>query len=94
MLKPLSNKVVLKPSSVETMTKSGIALPENAGEKPTKGEIIAVGPGKRNEKGELIPMSVKVGNTVLYKKYGVDEFELDGQKYLIGDEDDILGIIE
>lgn len=93
-IKPLSNKILLKPSDNETTTKSGIVLPENAGEKPTKGEVIAVGPGKRDDKGNIIPMSVKVGDKVLYKKYGPDEVEIDGQKYLIGDEDDILGIIE
>ncbi len=93
-LKPLSNKILLKPLENETTTKSGIVLPENSGEKPTKGEVIAVGPGKRNEKGELIPMSIKVGDKVLYKKYGPDEVELDGQKYVIGDEEDVLGILE
>jgi chaperonin GroES len=93
-IKPLSNKILLKPLDNETTTKSGIVLPENAGEKPTKGEVVAVGPGKRDEKGTIIPMSVKVGDRVLYKKYGPDEIEIDGEKYVIGDEDDILGIIE
>jgi chaperonin GroES len=69
-------------------------LPETAGEKPTKGEIIAVGPGKRNEKGELIPMNVKAGDKVLFKKYGPDEVEMNGEKLLVGDEDDVLAIIE
>ena len=77
------------------MTKSGIVIPDSAEkERPTRGKVIAVGEGKRNEKGEIIPMSVKVGDTVLFKKYGPDEVELEGKKYLVGDEDDILAIIQ
>lgn len=93
-LKPLGSHIVLEPVDQEKMTKSGIVLPENASEKPTQGTIVAVGPGKRNEKGEVITMSVKVGDRVLFKKYGPDEIELDGKKYLVGDEDDVLAIIE
>ncbi len=93
-LKPLGSHIVLEPVDQEKMTKSGIVLPENASEKPTQGTIVAVGPGKRNEKGEIITMSVKVGDRVLFKKYGPDEIELDGKKYLVGDEDDVLAIVE
>ena len=94
-LKPLSNHLFIEPIEEEKTTKSGIVLPETAEkEKPIKGEIIAVGPGKLNEKGERIPMSVKVGDIVLFKKYGPDEIEIDGKKYLVGKEDDILAIIE
>ncbi len=93
--KPLSNHVFIEPIEEESKTKSGIVLPETAEkEKPIKGKIIAVGPGKLNEKGERIPMSVKVGDIVLFKKYGPDEIEIEGKKYLVGDEDDILAIIE
>ena len=93
--KPLSNHLFLEPVAEETMTKSGIVLPETAEkERPVQAKVIAVGPGKRNEKGEVIPMAVKVGDTVLFKKYGPDEFELEGKKYLVGDEDDILAVIE
>ncbi len=92
-IKPLSNKILIKPSEDEKMTPSGIMLPENAGEKSSKGEIVAVGPGKRNEKGEIIPMSVKIGDVVFYKKYGPEQVEIDGQKYLIGEEDDILAVV-
>lgn len=93
--KPLSNHVFLEAQEEEKVTKSGIVLPDTADkEKPQKGKILAVGPGKLNEKGERIPMSVKVGDTVLFKKYGPDEIEIDGKKYLVGDEDDILAIIE
>jgi chaperonin GroES len=93
--KPLSSHVFIEPVEEDKMTKSGIVLPDTAEkEKPIKGKVLSVGPGKVNEKGERIPMSVKVGDTVLFKKYGPDEIEIDGKKYLVGDEDDILAIIE
>lgn len=93
-LKPLSNHILIQPLEEEKTTKSGLVLPENASEKPTRGKIVAVGSGKNDDKGQLIPMTVKVGDIVLFKKYGPDEIEMDGVKYLIGDEDDILAIIE
>lgn len=93
-LKPLSNHVFIEPLEEEKTTKSGIVIPETAKEKPIKGRVVAVGFGKYNEHGQLIPMSVKVGDAVLFKKYGLDEIEVDGKKYLVGDEDDILAIIE
>ena len=93
--KPLSNHLFIEPIEGEKTTKSGIVLPETAEkEKPVKGKIIAVGPGKANEKGERMQMSVKVGDTVLFKKYGPDEIEIEDKKYLVGDEDDILAILE
>jgi len=94
-IKPLSNHIFLEPIEEEKTTKSGIVLPETAEkERPIKGKIIAIGPGKLNDKGERIPMSVKVGDMVLFKKYGPDEIEIDNKKYLVGDEEDILAIIE
>ena len=94
-LKPLSNRVFLEPLAEEKTTKSGIVIPDTAEkEKPMRGKILATGPGRTNEKGERIPMSVKVGDVVLFKKYGPDEIEVDGKKYLVGDEDDILAVIE
>lgn len=94
-IKPLSNHLFIEAVEEEKITKSGILLPENVEkEKPIKGKIIAIGNGKINEKGERIPMSVKVGDIVLFKKYGPDEIEIDGKKYLVGDEDDILAILE
>jgi chaperonin GroES len=93
--KPLSNHLFLEPVGEEKTTASGIVLPETAEkEHPVKAKVVAVGPGKRNEKGEVVPVAVKVGDVVLFKKYGPDEFELDGTKYLVGDEDDILAVIE
>jgi chaperonin GroES len=93
--KPLSNHLFLEPLEEEKMTKSGIVIPDTADkERPTMGTVIAVGPGKKSEKGEVSPMAVKVGDKVLFKKYGPDEVEFEGKKYLVGDEDDILAIIE
>ncbi|HEY4523417.1 MAG TPA: co-chaperone GroES [Candidatus Paceibacterota bacterium] len=93
--KPLSNHLFIEGVEAEKMTKSGIVIPDTADkEKPMMGTVVAVGPGKWSEKGELVPMSVKVGDKVLFKKYGPDEVEVDGKKYLVGDEDDILAIIE
>ena len=92
---PLSNHVFIEAMEENKVTKAGIVLPDTAEkEKPIQGKVIAVGPGKVNEKGERIPMSVKVGDVVLFKKYGPDEIEIDDKKYLVGDEDDILAIIE
>jgi chaperonin GroES len=92
--KPLSNRLFIEPLAAEKTTKSGIVLPENpSGERPMMGKVVATGPGKRDEDGELIPLSVKVGDTVLFKKYGPDEIEIEGKKYLVGDEDDVLAIL-
>ncbi len=94
-LKPLSNHVFIEITEDEKITKSGIVIPDTADkEKPAQGKIVATGPGKKNDKGEIVPMSVKVGDTILFKKYGPDEVEVDGKKYLVGDEDDILAVIE
>lgn len=93
--KPLSNHLLIEPLEEQKTTKSGIVIPDTAEkERPTRGKIVAAGPGKTDEKGERVAMSVKVGDIVLFKKYGPDEIELDGKKYLVGDEDDVLGIVE
>jgi chaperonin GroES len=85
----------LEPLEEEKKTMSGIVLPDSAEkEKPIKGKVLAVGPGKIQENGTTRAMSVKVGDVVLFKKYGPDEIELEGKKYLVGDEDDILAIIQ
>lgn len=93
--KPLSNHIFIEPLEEEQKTQSGIVLPDTAEkEKPIKGKVVAVGPGKLNEKGERQPMAVTVGDKVLFKKYGPDEIEIENKKYLVGDEDDILAILE
>ena len=92
---PLSNHVFIEAIKEDKATKSGIVLPDTAEkEKPVLGLVVAVGPGKVSEKGDVLPMSVKVGDKVLFKKYGPDEIEVDGKKYLVGEESDILAIIE
>jgi len=94
-IKPLSNHIFIEPIEETKTTKTGIVLPETADkEKPIKGKIFAIGPGKKNDKDEIIKMSVEIGDIVLFKKYGPDEIEIDGKKYLVGDEDDILAILE
>lgn len=91
--KPLSNRLFIEPLSAEKTTKSGIVLPEtSSGEKPMMGKVIATGPGKVTD-GKLVAMTVKVGDSVLFKKYGPDEIEIEGKKYLVGDEDDVLAIL-
>ncbi len=93
-IRPLHDNVVVKPSSVEEITKSGIVLPETASkERSERGEVIAVGPGKRLDNGEIAPMSVKVGDKVMFKKYSPDEIKVDDQELLIISESDILAII-
>lgn len=92
--KPLSNRLFIEAIEETKTTKSGIVIPDTAEkEKPIKGRVVATGPGKMSEKGELMPMSVKVGDVVLFKKYGPDEIEVEGKKYLVGDEDDVLAIL-
>jgi chaperonin GroES len=94
-IQPLADYVLIEPIKEEEKTKAGILLPESAEkEKPEKGKVIAVGPGRRDEKGNLIPVSVKVGQTVLFKKYGPDEIKVEGKEYLICKEEDILAIVE
>jgi chaperonin GroES len=94
-IKPLNDKVIIKPIEEDEVTKSGIVLPETAEkEKPEKGEVVAVGPGKLLENGQRAPMSVKVGDKVIFKKYSPDEIKIDKEEYLVIDESDIIGIIE
>ena len=94
MIKPLSDHVLLEPLK-EERKKGGIILPDTVDkERPEKGKIVASGPGKLDKDGKRVPMEVKKGQTVLFKKYGPDEVEIEGKKYLVGDEDDILAIIE
>ena len=93
-IRPLQDRVILKRVKEEEKTKGGIIIPDTAKEKPMQGEILAVGPGARNEKGELIPLGVSVGDRVLFGKWSGTEVKIDGQELLIMKESDILGIIE
>lgn len=93
-VKPLSNRVLVKAVEEAETTKGGIILPANVEkEKPEKGEVIAVGPGKVLDNGNLAPMSLKPGDKVVFKKYSPDEIKVDGQELLILDESDILAVI-
>jgi chaperonin GroES len=93
-VKPLGDRLVVKPLEEEEVTPSGIVLPETAKEKPQKGEVLAVGPGGRDDSGERIPLDVSVGDKVLFAKYGGTEIKLDGEKLLILRESDILALID
>ena len=92
-LKPLADRLVIEPNESEEVTASGIILPETAKEKPQKGTVLAVGPGRRDEDGKRVAMDVKVGDTVLYAKYGGTEVKIDDKKYLIMKENDVLAIM-
>jgi chaperonin GroES len=93
-LRPLADRVVVKPVEDQDKTPGGIILPDTAKEKPMKGEIISVGPGSLNDKGERVKLDVKKGDVVIYGKYSGTEFKLDNQEYLILRESDILAVIE
>ncbi len=92
-LRPLSDRVVVKRMEEEKTTAGGIVLPDSAKEKPAKGEILAVGEGKRADNGNIMPMSVKVGDKVLFGKYAGQEVKVDGEDVLIMREDDIIAIL-
>lgn len=90
--RPLGDRVLVEPLAAETKTKGGIIIPDTAGEKPTRGKVVAVGPGARAEDGRLMKLDVKVGDTVLYGKWSGTEVKLDGKDRVILKESDILGI--
>jgi chaperonin GroES len=93
-LKPLADRIVVKPSEAEEKTKSGIVLPDSAKEKPTKGKVLAVGPGKLDEKGKPMELGVRAGDTVFYGKYSGTEVEVDGEKLVIVRESELFGVLE
>lgn len=92
-IKPLHDRVVVKPSEAEEKTKGGIILPDTAKEKPIEGKVVAVGNGKVTEEGKIMPLTVKVGDVVLYGKYSGTEIRIDQEDYLIMRESDIFGIV-
>ncbi|MFY9154752.1 MAG: co-chaperone GroES [Bacillota bacterium] len=92
MIKPLEDRVVVKPSTEEERTKGGIVLPDTAKERPQEGEVMAVGPGRLLDSGERAPMDVKVGDKVIFAKYGGTEIKIDGEEYIILRQSDILAI--
>ena len=92
-LRPLGDRVVVKPLAREEVTRSGIVLPDTAKEKPQQGEVLAVGPGRTLDTGERVVPEVKTGDRVLFAKYSGTEFKLDGEDYLILSERDILAVV-
>jgi chaperonin GroES len=93
-LRPLQDRVIVKQSEAETKTASGIVLPDSAKEKPTRGKVVSVGPGKLDDKGKHMDLAVRVNDTIYYGKYSGTDIEVDGQKFVILRESDILGVLE
>jgi chaperonin GroES len=94
-IKPLADYVLIEPVTAKEKTKSGIFLPETVEkERPEQGTVVAVGSGKKTSSGKIIPLEIKVGDKVLFTKYGPNEIEIDGKEYLIAKEEDILAILE
>jgi chaperonin GroES len=93
-IRPLHDRVILKRMEEETTSAGGIVIPDTAAEKPMRGEIIAVGNGKRLDSGEVVPLDVKVGDTVLFGKYSGTEVKVNGEDLLVMREEDIMGVIE
>ena len=93
-LRPLQDRIIVKRLEEETKTAGGIFIPDTAKEKPQKGEIVAVGKGKKTEDGKVVPLDVKAGDKVLFGKYAGTEIKIEGEEYLIMREDDILGVME
>lgn len=94
-IKPLSDHILIEPIAQEEKTKSGILLPDTADkESPEQGKVIAVGPGRKDESGNVVPMEVKEGDVVLFTKYGPNEIKIEDKEYLIAKQEDILAILE
>jgi chaperonin GroES len=93
-LRPLHDRVIVKRLENETKTASGIVIPDNAAEKPDQGEVLAVGPGKRNDKGELSPVGVAVGDRVLFGKYSGQTVKVDGDELLVMREEDLFAVVQ
>ncbi|HKJ80591.1 MAG TPA: co-chaperone GroES [Ignavibacteriaceae bacterium] len=92
-LKPLADRVIVKPKEADEVTKGGIILPDTAKEKPVEGTIVAAGPGKTSDEGKVVKMEVKVGDVVLYGKYSGSEISIEGEEYLIMRESDVFAIV-
>jgi chaperonin GroES len=93
-IRPLHDRILVKKLDEEAMTKGGIIIPESAKEKPIEGEVVAVGNGRLDDKGNRVALDVKVGDTVMYSKYSGTEVKIEGEEHLIIREEDVLGIVE
>ncbi len=94
VLKPLEDRIVVSPLEAEQVTASGLVIPDTAKEKPQEGKVIAVGPGRVDDKGVRVPVDVQVGDVVLYSKYGGTEVKYSGEEYLVLSARDVLAVIE
>ena len=94
VLKPLEDRIVVAPLEAEQVTASGLVIPDTAKEKPQEGKVLAVGPGRFDDKGARVPVDVKVGDVVLYSKYGGTEVKYSGEEYLVLSARDVLAVIE
>ncbi|HQR56726.1 MAG TPA: co-chaperone GroES [Burkholderiaceae bacterium] len=92
-IRPLHDRVIVKRLDQERKTASGIVIPDNAAEKPDQGEIIAVGPGKRDDNGKIVPLDVKVGDKVLFGKYSGQTVKVEGEELLVMREEDLMGVV-
>jgi chaperonin GroES len=93
-IKPLHDRLLVKPLDAETVTKSGIVIPDNAAEKPITGKVLGVGNGKVKEDGKMFPLTVKEGDTVMYGKYSGQTVKVDGEELIVLKEDDVIAIVE
>ena len=93
-IRPLHDRVIVKRVEAERTTASGIVIPDSAGEKPDQGEVLAIGPGKRDDNGKQIALDVKVGDRVLFGKYAGQAVKVDGQEVLVMREEDVMGVLE
>ena len=93
-IRPLHDRVIVKRLETERTTASGIVIPDNAGEKPDQGEVLAVGPGRRDETGKLVPLDVNVGDRVVFGKYSGQTGKVEGEELLVMREEDIMGVLE
>jgi chaperonin GroES len=93
-VKPLHDRIIVKRLDEDTKTKGGLIIPDTAKEKPQQGKVVAVGSGRREDDGKIVPLDVKAGDTVLFAKYAGTEIKLDGEEHLILREEDVLGVVE
>ncbi|OGC68945.1 co-chaperone GroES [candidate division WWE3 bacterium RIFOXYC1_FULL_39_7] len=93
-VRPLSDFILIEPMEKETLLPSGIVIPDTAKEKPQEGKVISVGPGRRDDDGDRVPMEVKAGDIVMYKKWGGTEIKVEGKELLLVKEEDILAVVE
>jgi len=93
-IKPLGDRVLVKPLEEKEVKKGGIIIPDSAKEKPQEGKVVAVGPGKRDENGHRVPLDVKEGNKILFSKYAGTEIKIDGEEHIFMREDDILAVLD